>query len=329
MTNSGQLPDAGTLQDLLTTDVGEPESVYERLLEHLHALTGGLAVFFRGVEAEGGVVYDSMRLAGNAERDQLAAELDGMPLLNGPTLHVEAPSVQERSSFILLDVDERFHGSEVWEKFFEPRGIHGFIRMLAYQDRRFLGHVGVYQHADDPPVSRVDLHRFQERKEVIVAALASADFLIHQQISEEGTHVIVNARGQVEFAAQGARVLLTRRRRARLVDMVQRLDAGDYSACTFVLDGIDARLTRLEGRGCFLYLATLSPPRTATIDPLACLTESQREIAAFAAAGATANEIARSLDRSPHTIRTHLKNIYARLEICSRTELAALVEPQE
>jgi len=54
------------------------------------------------------------------------------------------------------------------------------------------------------------------------------------------------------------------------------------------------------------------------------LTALQRRVASFAAAGATAVEIARELDRSPETVREHLSRIYARLGVASRSELATV-----
>ncbi len=55
---------------------------------------------------------------------------------------------------------------------------------------------------------------------------------------------------------------------------------------------------------------------------LARLTPLQRRIASLAAAGATAVEIARDLERSPETVREHLTRIYDRLGLASRSELA-------
>lgn len=52
------------------------------------------------------------------------------------------------------------------------------------------------------------------------------------------------------------------------------------------------------------------------------LTARQREIAELAAKGCTAPEIARHLDLSSHTVRTHVRNIYQALGVGNRVELA-------
>jgi DNA-binding NarL/FixJ family response regulator len=51
------------------------------------------------------------------------------------------------------------------------------------------------------------------------------------------------------------------------------------------------------------------------------LTEREREIAKLVARGLRNKEIALHLNLSIHTVQNHLKNMYAKLEISSRTEL--------
>jgi len=63
-------------------------------------------------------------------------------------------------------------------------------------------------------------------------------------------------------------------------------------------------------------------PRAARAADFA-LTEMQRRVAEYARSGATVSEIARAMERSPHTIKTHLKSVYERLGVASRLELAA------
>ena len=55
------------------------------------------------------------------------------------------------------------------------------------------------------------------------------------------------------------------------------------------------------------------------------LTPRQREVCEFAAAGATAKEVARHLGISPHTVRQHLKASYAELGVANRVELARAI----
>ena len=61
------------------------------------------------------------------------------------------------------------------------------------------------------------------------------------------------------------------------------------------------------------------PARTADGDPL---TAREREIAELVAAGRTNREVAEQLVLSTRTIEAHLRNIYAKLGVRSRVELA-------
>ncbi len=68
-------------------------------------------------------------------------------------------------------------------------------------------------------------------------------------------------------------------------------------------------------------LAILRPVGRAKVPRLAQLTPTQAQIVRFAANGSTAPEIARSLNRSIETVRTHLRAAYKGLQVCSRVEL--------
>lgn len=59
--------------------------------------------------------------------------------------------------------------------------------------------------------------------------------------------------------------------------------------------------------------------------PLAALSAREREVAELAAAGATNRDIAATLFLSQKTVESHLRNIFAKVGVGSRTALAALV----
>jgi len=72
-------------------------------------------------------------------------------------------------------------------------------------------------------------------------------------------------------------------------------------------------------------LVTVVPPRAELSEALELLSPTQREVAEYAAAGATVAEIADVLERSPETVRSHIKEVYKRLSICTRLELQWLL----
>jgi DNA-binding CsgD family transcriptional regulator len=56
------------------------------------------------------------------------------------------------------------------------------------------------------------------------------------------------------------------------------------------------------------------------------LTRAEARVAHRVAAGLTSREIAADLDVAWETVRTHLRNINARLELASQRELVSLIE---
>lgn len=78
-----------------------------------------------------------------------------------------------------------------------------------------------------------------------------------------------------------------------------------------------------------LYLADANVPtgsrRAVDTDRLDTLTERERDVATLVASGATNAEVARSLFITQSTVEFHLRNIFRKLGISRRTQLAALV----
>ena len=95
------------------------------------------------------------------------------------------------------------------------------------------------------------------------------------------------------------------------------------------LDGIDRspdRLLRISRR--IARLAIAEPP--ALPNPLLdTLRPRERSVLELYAEGLAADEIANLLYISPHTVRTHVKNAFRRLDIHSRDEAARVVHRDE
>lgn len=75
-----------------------------------------------------------------------------------------------------------------------------------------------------------------------------------------------------------------------------------------------------------LHLIRIDPVEPVRLAPDAALTPAQRRVAAYAAVGATVDEIARAVSSRRETVRTHLKEVYRRLDVASRLELARALQ---
>jgi DNA-binding CsgD family transcriptional regulator len=140
---------------------------------------------------------------------------------------------------------------------------------------------------------------------------------------------VLLAEGRAAEAAAAARVpappLLAAR--LRLLEGRALAAAGDRPAA---LEALTAAEAALAGYGAARWrdeavreLRRLGHRvRRESGDPLGALTGREREIADLVAAGRTNREVAEQLVLSPKTIEAHLRNIYAKLGVRSRVELA-------
>lgn len=92
-----------------------------------------------------------------------------------------------------------------------------------------------------------------------------------------------------------------------------------------VLGRVRVVLRRLVGPGSSAVQATLTQAPAPSLSPSACLTPAQRRVALALVEGSSVPEVARLLDRSPETIRVHLKGIYRRLNVSNRVELCRVL----
>ena len=79
--------------------------------------------------------------------------------------------------------------------------------------------------------------------------------------------------------------------------------------------------------GCFV-VRSASKPGNGGIGPPATLdrlTVSEQAVTDLVAAGRSNDEVAATLGLSVHTVRSHLRSVFPKLGVASRSELAALI----
>lgn len=109
-----------------------------------------------------------------------------------------------------------------------------------------------------------------------------------------------------------------------LVRLVREARRRPTQACRLLARGRLLSARRLLGAGsCWLVEVTRAPDLRVAAD--AVLTPTQRRVAHYAAVGATVEEIAQTVAKSPETVRSHLKSVYRRLDVANRVELARVL----
>jgi ATP/maltotriose-dependent transcriptional regulator MalT len=119
--------------------------------------------------------------------------------------------------------------------------------------------------------------------------------------------------------AQGQALAAAGERRAAIEAMVEAEAELDRFGARRRRDEAVRELRRLGHR-------VVRAARDASTGPLAPLTTREREIAELVAAGRTNREVAEQLVLSTRTIEAHLRNIYGKLGVRSRVELARTAE---
>lgn len=311
------------LADILTCAPNDVEAGYDRVLECFRRRAGaGVMTFFRSVEIDGEPHYDKMRSAGDSDAVEVLENLDGDRLLEGPTLDLAAPGRNEVNAFVHHDADiPAFRGSSVYEELLKPLDIHSASRIMVYGGGEFTGWLGCFRRGDQPRADEDFRRRLEPMTKPVCAALSALDGLHRRRLSDIEGAAIFTPSGKLDFASPVIAEFLDDEKRRRMAKIVRDVDGGDVEECVQLVGGVEVRVTRLKGGGTFRYLAQFVAPEVPVLDPMAELTPAQREVAEYAAAGATNAEIGEATGRSPQTVKVHMRNIYDRLGIGSRVEL--------
>lgn len=107
--------------------------------------------------------------------------------------------------------------------------------------------------------------------------------------------------------------------RFQILDCLARTSPFLPHICELKTVPAKARIIRLDAiqESCFVVEFI---PETPTLSKL---TKRQKEICDYAISGATISEIANSMEISNETVKTHLRDIYRKLGVSTRLELAA------
>lgn len=217
---------------------------------------------------------------------------------------------------------EKLWPTRIYRRCYEPAGIHDQLRLVVYHEGWFVGWIGALRARGEPPFTRTDLRRVRPLADALSDAMIAAERTERAGTPEEGSDLVLCPDGAIELASEGSRSLLERRgARDQLRAWVRRVDAGAPGNAP-IISGYRMRWTRLHGASDVRYLVNLEPVAPLRLHPSFALSRAQRGIAMVAAQGATVSEIAATRDLAESTVRTHLRQVYERLGVSTRAELA-------
>ncbi len=313
---------------LSTVHSEDPEIILRELVEHLRdTVRCQFGLYFKCVETRPGELYFTNAVTdGDRElRDALLAYAD-KPAVATPWL---PPNLNrdEVNTFIRTSSrydDDYLRNFSIASDVFEPLEVGDQIRILLYDGSRFLGWLGLMRRGRGEYFRRQEQQLLNQISGEIKSLVAMADAL-ESNLLRDGLFAVLTPRGKIEHASKSFSTWRTPSRLDYLASRVRDADSGKGRLSIEIYEGAEIRLIRLDSTGMVRYLASVQRARVMTVTPGYWLTDRQQEIADYAVAGATSPEIADMLNLSPQTVKTHMKNIFRRLDINSRAELATLL----
>ncbi|MFU8805116.1 MAG: response regulator transcription factor [Bradymonadaceae bacterium] len=319
------------VERLSTVSSDCPELIRAEILDAmLDEVSAEMGMYFTCASDTAGEQHFTSGVFGGGDREliELLQPFSNAPALDAPWL---PPNTDPRSANTFVRAKsfystQHLQSYQVNASLLDPLEVGDQLRAVLFDGRRLLGWIGLSRRGVDERFSAEEEAKLVAAVDLIKAALAAADALESKDL-EGGVFGVSNCDGVIEHSSQCLAKWLNPDRQAYLKRRIRATDGGTIPCGTEVFSGAKVRVTRLDGPTGVRYLITVERANIICIGPETWLTERQREIAEYAAAGATNAEIGRSLEISPHTVKTHMKSIYERLGVCTRQELAeALAE---
>ncbi|HJL07894.1 MAG TPA: LuxR C-terminal-related transcriptional regulator [Polyangiaceae bacterium LLY-WYZ-15_(1-7)] len=251
--------------------------------------------------------------------------IDPMPIRSWS---VDLPDWHEREHAVSLDLRLRRMHRQDWRWVHEdmyPIGLHDMARKLVYDGRRFVAVISVERARDRAVFDAEDLRRMDAVSDVWLPVLTAARAM-DADLVRESCALLFRPSGRVVHVSPRAEAWTTEERRRALGEAVKRTDGARRESAQVFVGGTVARIARVRVGARSRYLVTLRPTVAPLMHPAADLSERQREVAAYAAAGATAKEIGETLGIREATVRRHLAAVYAVLGVGRRAALRRVLD---
>ncbi len=212
-------------------------------------------------------------------------------------------------------------------EFWRPHLIKAALGMTALHSGRILGWIGAYRHDDEADFTAADKAALQAYSEIVTSRLALASQRASALFPDLESFAVFSGRGTLQhltaamdrWCSDGTNIEL-------LTAAVRRFADEDRPEGRAFIGRGRVNLHRLaaedsEDQILVKVIEGVHPQTPVGVR----LTPALRKVADLAVLGTTVPEIARSLDKSPNTVRVQLKDIYQRLGLASRIELVQLM----
>ncbi len=219
--------------------------------------------------------------------------------------------------------DDQVRTNKLYRMAWEPMRCKSVVAMTAVVGGEVVGWVAAHRLIGEDYFGEELVRALNKRASAYIHALEVAHRLDGHAHASRAI-IVTDATGEPQYSCeQGAGWLADSTFATRLAELVRSSQGKPLTPRA--LGGALVRLSRVRGDEGELYCAEVSELTTWTPHKISYLSTRKRQIAQLAAFGATNAEIARSLDVSPDTVRSHMRQIFDELEISSRIELAHAV----
>lgn len=290
-----------------------PRAIRAQVLQDiLKVVDADAALFFSVADIDGRAVIADAQVEGDSDADRL------VEVLPGRRDFVDVARLQDPSALDSRTFQEGSSLSQAFAVQLAAFGVSDRIRLFVYDGRRFVGWVGAIRFKGQARFSRSDRRRLLPLVEPVTSAILAAHELARKSMPVEPGFVVMHAGGDVEYASREGQAWLQRPGFA--LALQRRISFIDGSGETTPVELARCRFVPMIGAHP-LFLVQLSEARSVEKSAVS-LSPTQREVASFAASGATVAEIASAIGRKPETVRSHLREAYSRLGVSNRVELA-------
>lgn len=313
--------------NLQTADSAAPEVIRRHTLDRLvEAFDAKLGMFFKVARIDGDDHYTEMETRGpDSELGALYGQWADEPMLDSPW-GPAGPNPSEVNRFVCPREEHDLDEYDVHDDMNAEYDVYDQVRALMYDGPRFLGWFGIMRRGQKRMMGTEEARRATWVVDEVKANLAAAQSLEDRRRDpDRALYALLRPDGTIAQLSRRAIDWLDDERRELIRDWVRTFDRSGEAPTVLIDSGCELRMIRLDGEEGVRYLVDIDRAFIPRLDPLEILTERQREVAEYVAVGATNAEIARTLDVSRSTIKYHLRQIYQRLQVDTRPELAQLV----